>query len=157
MNRLSDLLESLEYEDRLFRLFWREGPVPMAFVSGELHDFGRYVEVNERFCNMLRMDKERLLTSSILDVCHESDGERVMNYLLAARLGRKVKSSGTEKKYVRSDGAVIPTIVYASSVFGTDDSFRYMLKVVLPCNPNENQCAYLPPGARCKWREVNGG
>ena len=63
---------------------------------------GRFLMVNDRFCEIAGHDREALLALRMHDITHEEDSRR--NHLMDSKAGRDSASFVIEKRYVRSTG-----------------------------------------------------
>src|SRR5262249_266527 len=67
---------------------------------------GRFIRVNNRFCEMVGYSGEELLTMTDLDITHTEDLPACMNLLLNM-LRDETNNFTTDKRYVRKDGSVL--------------------------------------------------
>jgi PAS domain S-box-containing protein len=67
---------------------------------------GRYVRVNNRFCEMVGYSADELLAMTYFDVAHPEDREAGRN-LLHDLLHGKINNFTSDKRYVRKDGSVL--------------------------------------------------
>jgi PAS domain S-box-containing protein len=67
---------------------------------------GRYVRVNDKFCEMVGYSADELLTMTYLDITHPDDRQASMSSLLSLLRG-EINKFTTEKRYVRKDGSVL--------------------------------------------------
>src|SRR5262249_19514272 len=66
---------------------------------------GRYVRVNDKFCEMVGYSADELRTMTYLDITHPEDRRASMSSLLSLLRG-EINKFTTEKRYVRKDGSV---------------------------------------------------
>jgi len=67
---------------------------------------GRFIRVNNRFCEMVGYSDEELLTMTDLDITHPEDRPAGMNLLLNM-LRDETNNYTTDKRYVRKDGSIL--------------------------------------------------
>ena len=87
----------------------------------------RWLRVNPALCNMLRRGHEELIGRSVLDVTHEDDQRSVED-----ERGRGLvdpRRSTFQKRYVRSDGAVLDVEIMTSLIEDDDDGAYFYTQV----------------------------
>ena len=67
---------------------------------------GRFLRVNQRFCDILGYSREELLTLTFSDVTHPEDVGRSVGLFEQLKRG-ELTSASTEKRYIHRSGAVI--------------------------------------------------
>src|SRR5215469_13608482 len=95
----------LNTEDE-FRSLFELSAVGAAQVSPE----GRYVRVNQKYCQMLGYSEQELLQRTVLDVTHPDDREASAVELKSSFTGGEPEYS-IEKRYVRKDGGIVWALV----------------------------------------------
>ncbi len=88
-------------ESRFFRII-DDAPVGMATNNMG----GRFIQVNQAFCDFLGYKKEELLNLTFLDVTHPADRNLSLT-AIQQLLDGKVKVCKVEKRYIRKDGQII--------------------------------------------------
>lgn len=111
---------------RRFELAWEHSPLGMAMVGLD----GEWMDANPALCALLERDRSELRGYVVESVTHPED--------LAASLEHMERLLEDErdhyrlrKRYLRSDGSVIPTEVTASLVIGEDGQRSYVLGQVV--------------------------
>jgi PAS domain S-box-containing protein len=89
-----------------FRSLFELSAVGAAQVSPE----GRYVRVNQKFCQMLGYSEQELLERTVLDVTHPDDRKASAVVLNSSFTGEPDEYS-VEKRYVRKDGETVWALV----------------------------------------------
>src|SRR5215475_6388043 len=89
----------LNTEDE-FRSLFELSAVGAAQVSPE----GRYIRVNQKFCQMLGYSEEELLRRTVLDVTHPDDRSASAVVLTSSFKKGEPEEYSIEKRYVRKDG-----------------------------------------------------
>jgi PAS domain S-box-containing protein len=67
---------------------------------------GRYLHVNNRFCEMVGYSADELLTMTYLDITHPDDRAASMQHLLEL-LRNGIDKLSVEKRYIRKDGSIV--------------------------------------------------
>jgi PAS domain S-box-containing protein len=89
----------LKESEEKFRTVFRSAPAGMVMVSPE----GRFLAVNEAFCEFLGYSESELLTKDLLSVTHPED--RAISLLaLDQRRSNEFGSQGFEKRYLHKNG-----------------------------------------------------
>jgi PAS domain S-box-containing protein len=92
-----------------FRGTFEQAPVGITHVAPD----GRWLLVNQRFCEMLGYSREQLLTRRVQDLTYEGDRERD-DALRAQLFAGEIPQYTVEKRYIRADGSTIWTRVTRS-------------------------------------------
>ncbi len=92
---------------------------------------GRYLEVNQKLCEILGYSREELLKRRFNDVTHPDDTQSITDSRrqLLAKPG-EVTSLEREKRYIRKDGAVIWCSVTLSVVHDDTGQVEYVLAMI---------------------------
>lgn len=80
----------------------------------ETDSTGRFVSVNDRYCEIVGRSREELLGLRLLDITHPDDQQR--NLPLFARLAAKAGPVLIEERYVRADGSIVWVTKTASPI-----------------------------------------
>lgn len=67
---------------------------------------GRYLQVNQRYCDIVGYSKEELLESSFQPLTHPEDLAASLALMAEIRAGR-IHNAALEKRYIRRDGQII--------------------------------------------------
>ncbi len=94
--------ESLRESEERFRGTFDNAAVGIAHADSS----GRFLRVNEKYCEIVGYGREELIQKSIQDVTHPEDVAATMQPLSAVLRGES-QGFGLEKRYVRKDGSVI--------------------------------------------------
>ncbi len=129
----TDITERKRTEERLrdsetrFRAAFEQASVGMAYTSAP---GGRWLLVNQCFCDMLGYTREELLARNFSDVTHPDDYPHDAE--LARRILRgEVDSYVREKRYLRKDGQPIWASVTATLVRKPDGTPDYLAGVIV--------------------------
>ena len=90
---------------------------------------GRYVQVNQKFCDMIGYSKEELLNMTFWQVNHPDDRDLNLEHHRRFRTGRSAGYT-FEKRYVRKDGSLLWVRVTMSRVRGPAEQSAYAIVVV---------------------------
>ncbi|MDP2239012.1 MAG: EAL domain-containing protein [Burkholderiales bacterium] len=92
---------------------------------------GRYLEVNQKFCEILGYSREELLKRGFNDVTHPDDAQSITDSRrqLLAKPG-EFTSLEREKRYIRKDGAIIWCSVTLSVVHDNTGQVEYVLAMI---------------------------
>jgi PAS domain S-box-containing protein len=102
--------------------------IPVGIAESSIR--GKYIDVNEEFCQIVGYEKEQLLGLGIKDIIFEED------YPLVSRLYKqlaegKIPSYTLEKRYVRKDGKVVWVEAKRSLVRNSQGKPLYTVGAVL--------------------------
>jgi diguanylate cyclase (GGDEF)-like protein/PAS domain S-box-containing protein len=117
--RLNDQLKRehgrLKASESLFRLAFDNAGTPMAMISVQEADQGRYLRVNDALVSLLGYSREDLLRMQVLDVAapEEVPGDLRVMARVAAGEGRIERA---QKRFVRADGTEVWASVTSSVV-----------------------------------------
>lgn len=90
---------------------------------------GRFLQANQRFCEMIGYSQADLLTKTVLDVTHPDDQEHDLNAIQRLLQG-EVDSFSHEKRYCRSDGITIWGSVTVSRIKASQNNVGYLVAVI---------------------------
>jgi diguanylate cyclase (GGDEF)-like protein/PAS domain S-box-containing protein len=92
---------------------------------------GRYLEVNQKLCDMLGYSREELLARTFSDVTHPDDVAANIafhRHLKAAPV--KAGTAPREERYIRKDGSTVWCLSAGSAVHGGDGNLEYVVAVI---------------------------
>jgi len=94
--------EKLEESERLFRATFYHAAVGISRIAID----GRWLEVNDKLCEITGYSREELLTKSPQDITYHEDLE---DYLAQAShlLSGEIDTYVTEKRFIRNDGSIV--------------------------------------------------
>jgi PAS domain S-box-containing protein len=119
------LLEELRESETRLRSTFEQAAVGIANISLD----HRFINVNQRFADIVGYTKEELAGKTFLDITYPGDIQREVE-LVQKLLNREVATFSTEKRYVKKDGSLVWANVTASIVRNSDGSSLYGLAVV---------------------------
>ena len=109
--RVAERTEALRESEEQFRTFFHMAAVGTAQLALD----GRFLEVNDRLCDIMGYRREELLRMTPADLTHPDDRRREDEYL-SAYLQGLTPSYEREKRQVRKDGQVIWVQVTAALI-----------------------------------------
>jgi PAS domain S-box-containing protein len=91
--------DALQESEILFRSTFEQAAVGVAHVSLE----GRFIRVNQRFCDIVGYSKEEMLPLTFQDITYPEDLDMDLNYVRQVLEGL-IDTYSMEKRYIRKDG-----------------------------------------------------
>jgi PAS domain S-box-containing protein len=116
---------SISDNDARFRAIFTNAAVGIARVALD----GRFLEVNERLCDILGYTSDELLTKTFGDITHRGDlttDLRAMKRMLAGEIETYLR----EKRYRRKDGSVVWANLTVSLSHKADGSPDYFISII---------------------------
>ena len=107
-NRTAELIES----EQRFRATFEQAAVGIAHVSPE----GRFLRINERFCDIVGYSKDEMLALTFQDITHPDDLDADLEYVRQV-LDREIETFSMDKRYYRKDGSIVWVTLTVSLVF----------------------------------------
>jgi PAS domain S-box-containing protein len=107
--------EALRQNERRFRNYFEQGLVGMAVTSVDK----RWLEVNDRLCEIMGYSREELLRSNWVELTHPEDLEpniQLFNRLLAG----EIEHFTLDKRFLRKDRCIVYTTIHIRA-FRKDD------------------------------------
>jgi len=108
-----------------FRAIFENAAVGIARVAPD----GRWMEVNQRLCDIVGYDREELLTKTFGDITHPDDLEQDLG-ALRRMLAGEVETYLREKRYYRKDGSVVWVNLTVSMVRKADGAPDYFVSLI---------------------------
>ncbi|MGH9755261.1 MAG: PAS domain S-box protein [Blastocatellia bacterium] len=118
-------IEALRDSEAQFRTIFENAAVGIARVAPD----GRFLEVNQRLCDMVGCAREELMTKTFFDVSHSDDLEADL-IVTRRMLAGEVDTYLREKRYHRKDGSVAWCNLAVSLARKADGSPDYFIAVV---------------------------
>src|SRR5262245_61227131 len=122
---LLDEIETPPNSEARFRAIFENAAVGIACVA----PYGRWLEVNQRFCDIVGYTREELLTKTFGDITHPDDQEqdlRAMRRMLAGEIDTYLR----EKRYYHKDGSVAWANLTTSLMRKADGSPDYFISII---------------------------
>lgn len=114
--------EALTQSERRFRNYFEQGLIGMAMTSVDK----RWLEVNDRLCEIMGHSREELLQSNWADLTHPDDLEpnlQLFNRLLAG----EIEHYTLDKRFFRKDGSIVYTTIHIRAFRKEDGSIDYIV------------------------------
>lgn len=116
---------ALSESEALFRATFEQAAVGMSHVAPD----GRWLRVNQRFCDIVGYSREELLALHFQDITHPGDVDvDVTN--VGKMLAREIDRFAMEKRYLHKNGAAVWTNLTVSLVWKHDGEPDYFICVV---------------------------
>jgi len=137
-SRLADLIwditerkraeEALRESEQRFRTLFEQAAVGVALLETQT---GRYVRINQKYCDFLNYTLEEMLQRTFQDVTYPEDTSANVNHNALLIEGR-ISEFSLEKRYVRKDGRVVWGSLTASPLWkaGEKPAVYYHIAVV---------------------------
>jgi PAS domain S-box-containing protein len=110
-----------ESEER-FRATFEQAAVGVAQVGLD----GRWLRINDRYCEIVGYEREELLTLTFQDITHPDDVESDVAHVQRLLAG-EADSYSMEKRYVRNEGSFVWVNLFASLVRDEDGAPLYFI------------------------------
>ncbi|MGQ4649394.1 PAS domain S-box protein [Lyngbya aestuarii] len=114
----------LESEER-FRATFEQAAVGISHTTPE----GKFLRVNQKFCNILGYTRKELLELSLSDITHPEDLSVDLEYGRSLLAG-EIETCSRDARYLRQDGSFVWVQITASLVYTSQDTPRYFLNVI---------------------------
>jgi PAS domain S-box-containing protein len=118
-------IEALHESEARFRSIFENAAVGIARVAPD----GRWLEVNQRLCDILGYACEELMTKTFGDITHTDDLEADL-MMLRRMLAGEVDTYLREKRYHRKDGSVVWVALTSSLMRKADGSPDYFVSII---------------------------
>src|SRR5262245_39400575 len=118
-------IEAPRDSEARFRAIFENAAVGIARVAPD----GRWMEVNQRLCDIVGYDREELMTKTLGDITHPDDLEQDL-IALRRMLAGEVETYLREKRYYRKDGSVVWVNLTVSLVRKADGAPDYFVSLI---------------------------
>jgi two-component system sensor histidine kinase/response regulator len=105
--------EALSKSEERFRTLFEQAAVGVALIETKT---GRFVRINQKYCDFLGYTIEEMLNATFQDVTHPDDRQNNVDYN-ALLLQGKIREFSIEKRYLRKDGTVVWANLAASPLW----------------------------------------
>ncbi len=112
-----------------FRATFENAPVGVVRMDLE----GRFLEVNQKLCEITGYSRDEMLGYKILDITHPEDVERDRQGM-AALIAGKISGFNREKRFLKRDGAAKWLDLSISLVRGSLDQPKYFVAMIIDIN-----------------------
>lgn len=118
--------EALRASEEQFRVLFEQAGVGVALVEMLT---GRFVKVNQRFCEIVGYSAKEMMPMSFQDITHSEDLEVNMSHLRRLISG-EIGEYSIEKRYIHKNGSIIWAAITVSPLSATGETPRYCVGVV---------------------------
>ncbi len=139
--------EALQKSEERFRSYFAQGLIGMAVTSPGK----RWLEVNDRLCEILGYSREELLTIRWIDVTHPDDLDANLQQFNRMAAGESDEYVD-DRRLIAKDGSLIYAAVFIRCFRGNDGRPDHFL-VVIEDITDRKQCA-IGPGKRTSHPET---
>lgn len=108
-----------------FQATFDQAAVGMAHADPD----GRFLRVNDRFCDLVGRSRDELCRSGFQEITHPDDLHADLEYLAALAAGT-IDHFQMEKRYIRSDASTVWISLTASKVSKADGSTDFFVAVI---------------------------
>jgi PAS domain S-box-containing protein len=108
-----------------FRAIFENAAIGIARVAPD----GRWLDVNQRLCDIVGYTREELMTKTFGDITHPDDLESDWNQARRLLAG-EIENYSMEKRYYRKDGSIVWVSLTVSVTRKADGSPDYFVSVV---------------------------
>jgi len=108
-----------------FKITFEQAAVGIAHVSLD----GRFLEVNQKFCDIVGYTKKEMLSRTFQEITHPDDLEKDLEYVQQVFDG-EIETYSMEKRYFRKDKTIVPIDLTVSLVFEDTGEPKYFIAVV---------------------------
>ena len=95
--------EALKESEERFRVIFEQAAVGVAMIESKT---GRFLTVNQRYCEMLGFSADELVRTTFMAISHPDDLRADLDSMAKMRVG-EIRHFSMEKRLVRADGAHI--------------------------------------------------
>lgn len=126
-----DITEKLKIQEKMrrreaqFRGIFEQAAVGIARLAID----GRFLQVNQRICQMLGYTQKELLTKTIREISHPEEWGTDEEYM-GQVLNGEIENFSQEKRYLHQDGSVFWGKITASVVRGSSKERDYFIAVL---------------------------
>jgi len=117
--------EALRESEERFRSTFEQAAVGIAHVAPD----GRFLRINQRFCDIVGYSQEEMLARTFQDITHPDDLDVDLEYVKQV-LEDTIKTYSMEKRYFRKDGSVVWVNLTVSLVREPSGAPKYFISVV---------------------------
>ena len=117
--------EALQKSEQRFRSTFEQAAVGVAHISPD----GRFIKVNQRLCNIVGYDSDRLLELKFQEITHPDDLSSDLEYVRQMLAGT-ISTYSMEKRYIRSNGSIVWITLTVSLVKNGLGEPEYFISVI---------------------------
>ncbi|HAJ59456.1 MAG TPA: hypothetical protein DCP31_09460, partial [Cyanobacteria bacterium UBA8543] len=125
ITKRKEITVALRESEARFRATFEQAAVGINHASIE----GRFMRVNQKFCDIIGYTREELLELTFQDITYPGD-RMIEQEQVKLLLADQIKTANVEKRYLRKDGESIWVQITASLVRTSQGAPKYFLSVV---------------------------
>ena len=114
--------EALSESEERFRMTFEQAAVGMAHVDPD----GRFLRINQRFCDILGYTNDEMLVLKYQDITHPDDLEAIID-MVRRMLDENIRTCSLEKRYIRKDGDFVWGNLMASLLRDASGTPKYFI------------------------------
>lgn len=140
--------EALRASEEQFRTLFESAPIGVALLAPN----GRYLQVNQTYCSMLRYPANAILKLNLFDVIHPEDTPTTQK-LLSELVNAKCDHFEREVRCCTRDGQALNILLAASAVRNPDGQVRYIVSTALDITEAkrlQNEVIEISEQERCR-------
>lgn len=100
--KLAIQISKTHAQERLFRDTFEQAAVGIGHISLS----GKWLKVNQKFCDIVGYSRDELLRCKLFDITHSDDAEAEL-YLFQKLIDQEIPSYSIEKRYLRKNGSIV--------------------------------------------------
>jgi PAS domain S-box-containing protein len=117
--------QALKQSERRFRNYFEQGLIGMAVTSVDK----RWLEVNDRLCEMLGYRREELVQTNWAALTHPDDVEPNLRFFNALMAG-EIEHFTLNKRYVKKDGSIVHATIYTRAFRKDDGTIDHIVTLI---------------------------
>ena len=125
LQRSAALEQALRDSEELYRSTFEKAPLGISHLSPE----GRWLRVNQHFCNIVGYTQDELLQLTYKHITHPEDLADNIARAEEMLAGRSERFS-TRKRYIRKDGSLVWVNLTASCVRDSDRKIKHFISII---------------------------
>ncbi|TAJ10071.1 MAG: PAS domain S-box protein [Nitrospirae bacterium] len=118
--------DRLREKDARFRVIFEQAAVGVAQIDTAT---GRFVQVNQRYCEIVGLSAEQMTASTFMDLTHAADLQEDLDNM-ARLVAGDIHTFTMDKRYVRPDGSIVWVTLTVSPMWAPGDQPDYHIAVV---------------------------
>jgi PAS domain S-box-containing protein len=118
--------DRLRKNDARFRVIFEQAAVGVAQIETAT---GRFVHVNQRYCEIVGLSAERMTASTFMDLTHAADLQESLDNM-ARLVAGEIHTFTMETRYVRRDGSIVWVTLTVSPMWAPGERPDYHIAVV---------------------------
>jgi len=130
-----DSQKSLADSEKRYRIIFNQAAVGVAQIETGT---GRFVHVNQRYCDILDMTKEELTSATFQDITHPDDLQDDLDNMEKLKAG-EISMFSMEKRYIRRDRSTVWVNLTISPMWGPKEEKRYHIAVIEDISKRKQQ------------------